>query len=503
MGRGALRSEEGTARVHEQAKRIAGLVGACGALVAMAAVVAGGAGAALATTAAIVYQSDQAIPGAPAVSHIFVMNTDGQGAPVTKGAANDLDPAWSPDGTRIAFARLDGPDNYNIYVMNADGSGVTRLTAEPRSDRYPAWSPDGSKIAFRGYPPSGSGTQIFTMNPDGSGQAAVPNSAGGDQPSWAPDGKRIAYTLTYQKTDPATGAPLTNPDGTPVTDDDIAVINTDGSGLVNLTNNPSTSDRYPSWSPTNADLILFRRLDPSGAGRELFSITVGSHTVTNLSSNLRVGRAAAWSPDGKNIVFVSYRDPEKDLEIWLSSFDGTTIKPRQLTNNAVTDDEPKWANVPVTQAPVPPSSGGTTGTTNVPPPSTAGGGSITVGGGTTVTGGRALALTLIVPRRERLGRRRALTAFARCSESCTVTMKAAWKRGSGRRARAFRLFKSKHTARANARKTFRLRIPARTLRAIRSGLRHHRRVVFVITATASNSSGEFTPAAARRLRLRR
>ena len=76
------------------------------------------------------------------------MNADGSGvARLTDSEATDADPAWSPDGRRIAFAS-DRDGGSNIYVMNADGSGVARLTDSSAGDYGPAWSPDGRRIAF-------------------------------------------------------------------------------------------------------------------------------------------------------------------------------------------------------------------------------------------------------------------------------------------------------------------------------------------------------------------
>ena len=77
------------------------------------------------------------------------MNADGSGPTrLTNNAAADVEPAWSPDGSRIAFASTrDG--NFEIYVMNADGSNQTRLTNNAAADDQPAWSPDGTRIAFK------------------------------------------------------------------------------------------------------------------------------------------------------------------------------------------------------------------------------------------------------------------------------------------------------------------------------------------------------------------
>src|SRR4051794_411969 len=79
---------------------------------------------------------------------IYSVNPDGTGATrLTTNAAQDLEPAWSPDGSEIGFVSLrDG--NYEIYTMNADGTSQTRITTNPAADVQPAWSPDGTKIVF-------------------------------------------------------------------------------------------------------------------------------------------------------------------------------------------------------------------------------------------------------------------------------------------------------------------------------------------------------------------
>jgi sugar lactone lactonase YvrE len=467
----------------------------CGAFGA-AAIGADSAGAASTLTGAIVYTSNAPIPGLNSNPfHIFLMNTDGQGAALTKGGNDDVDPAISPDGTKVAFARQDGVNNYNIWVMNVDGSGQTRLTTEPRDDRYPAWSPDGTKIAYRGYPAATGGAELFTMNPDGSNQTPVKNTFGGDQPAWSPDGKQLVYLQTVQTgTDPTTGAPIN--------DDEIFKINLDGSFKTNLTNSPSTSDRYPAWFP-NSNTIAFRRLDPSGQGRELYTVSPNGGAVTNLTPVLGAGRAASWSPDGKNLVFVSSRTG--NLEIWLASLDGKTIPPRQLTHNTFLDDEPRWGNVPVAAAPVPPSSGGTSGTTTTPVSgaSTSGGTTVTVGGGTVAGGKKALALTLIVAKKQRLrGKKRdRIFAYARCNTRCALTASAVGKRAHVRK--SLKLFKTRRAAAANRRVRLSLRLPTKALKAIRKALKRHQKVTVTIKVTARSADGQTTPAAVRKTTLRR
>ena len=153
---------------------------------------------------------------------IYVMNAaDGGGlVHLPPGRA----PAWSPDGSKIAFTRY-GANASDIYVMNADGSGIVQLTNTPGNDDHPAWSPDGAKIAFSKY------STIYVMNAtDGSGLVRL-TTGWDDDPTWSPDGSQIAFT---RRTD----------DG----NSDIYVMNaSDGSGIGRLTTDPAF-DGEASWA---------------------------------------------------------------------------------------------------------------------------------------------------------------------------------------------------------------------------------------------------------------
>lgn len=132
---------------------------------------------------------------------IHVIGVDGRGETQLTDAdtpthgifSYDDQAAWSPDGTRIAFiSNRDVDLDYEIWVMNADGSAPVRLTRtrELELDKAPAWSPDGSLLAFsRG---RGDRTAIWTMRPDGNAARRLRTRA--DEPAWSPDGRRIAYT---------------------------------------------------------------------------------------------------------------------------------------------------------------------------------------------------------------------------------------------------------------------------------------------------------------------
>ena len=148
-----------------------------------------------------------------------------------------------PPSGRIAFtSNRDDPDLNdderveNIYVMNADGSGVTRLTADRASNNNPSWSPDGKRIAFTSF--RDGYRAIYVMNVDGSGVTPLINDRElrGGGPSWSPDGRRIAFDAYWS-----------NPDAS---DDEggwsIYVMNADGSGVTRLTNNRGLNGA-PSW----------------------------------------------------------------------------------------------------------------------------------------------------------------------------------------------------------------------------------------------------------------
>lgn len=130
--------------------------------------------------------------------------------------------------TKIAFvSNRDG--NCEIYIMNADGSDMIRLTNRPAPDTYPCWSPDGRRIVFESKRDGDS--EIYVMNADGTEQIKLTNNPRVDgYPSWSPEGKKIAF-MSYRNGN-----------------DEICVMNADGSERRNISNNPA-DDFEPSWSP--------------------------------------------------------------------------------------------------------------------------------------------------------------------------------------------------------------------------------------------------------------
>ena len=118
--------------------------------------------------------------------------------PIITGGINTYG-SWSPDMRQIAFRKIIGEENSEVYVANHDGSNPRNVTNNPFFDGWPAWSPDGKRIAFASNR-RGHGYQIFVMNADGSNPQLVANTEGrGTAPRWSPDGKVIYFTNCVEK----------------------------------------------------------------------------------------------------------------------------------------------------------------------------------------------------------------------------------------------------------------------------------------------------------------
>jgi dipeptidyl aminopeptidase/acylaminoacyl peptidase len=247
------------------------------------------------------------------------MNPDGHlQRPLTANGVSDIGPEWSPAGTKIAFTS--GPP-YDIFVMNADGTGRTNLTQMFGPDEAgPAWSPDGTKIAFTRNDSDRIG--LWVMNADGSAQVQLTTGPRDVSPAWSPDSTLIAFSRA--------GA--------------LYTISPTGTGMTPLTTPPPGGrDDAPDWAP-HGSTIAFDRYAPNGSGSISSIWTMNADGTGQQQIGAARSASPAWSPDGKLIAFSqASQNTLLPPQINVMNADGTGV--RALTHYPEDGTEPDWRPV--------------------------------------------------------------------------------------------------------------------------------------------------------------
>jgi Tol biopolymer transport system component len=309
-------------------------------------------------------------------NEIYAIEGDGRPTRLTDNDADDRAPAWSPDGTRLAFLRREG-QAFFVYIMNSDGTEARRVTQPGPGDVVAgkvsgetmwfsrlSWFPDSSRIAFGGRevglpcPAEGCPYQdldIFSVGIDESDLVNLTDTNATDEkdPSLAPDDDTIVFVRTLrQEGDPPPPGRIPQ----------LYIMDPDAPGVGRLTDLPGSAVN-PAWSPDgtriafegdgdiyvmNADATGLRRLavlPPPDAGNAAPHPSYGNYEPS-------------WSPDGTKIVFASDRDGDRDLYVMPAT--GTEDQAVRLTDSPAEEYEPAWEPSPnegdATPSPLAPSS---------------------------------------------------------------------------------------------------------------------------------------------------
>jgi Tol biopolymer transport system component len=271
---------------------------------------------------------------------IYSMNPDGTGltnlTSESSTSVGEGSPAWSPDGTKIAFSSTlnsKSPLNsYDIYIMDADGSNPRKLTNNEYE--YPllvgSWSPDGTKIVYDCMRIGWKGYEICRVDSDGSNHIRLTNSGYSEDPVWSPNGAKIAYSqIAYYG--PSGGIHTMNPDGSNQT---LAIAGGD----------------EPDWSPDGTK-IVYSRIPPGQSHSDIFVANADGSNPVNLTasiSNTSDENVPAWSPDGTKIAFSSNlgKESETYYEIYVIDVNGHNLK--RLTHKPGVNWGPDWQPLPGT-----------------------------------------------------------------------------------------------------------------------------------------------------------
>jgi TolB protein len=239
---------------------------------------------------------------------IYSMDDDGNSViQLTSTIDVEVDASWAPDGKRVLYAAAPyGTSDFAIWVMNADGTGNTRLT-NPNSDQQDLEPRAvGKRIVFRRADPA-TGYALWIMNEDGSDLTQLTSGPVDLYPAPSPGGKLVAF----------------------IRNNDVYVIDVETRAVTNLTSSPER-EGTPAWSPGGKQIAFSRGISTSPYGDLYVMNADGTGTTQLIDTPFESEFGPRWSPDGKRIAFSATRDGR--LSIWVMNADGTALNDLSRTH---------------------------------------------------------------------------------------------------------------------------------------------------------------------------
>lgn len=253
---------------------------------------------------------------------IYVLDiTTGEALPIVTSPERDIDPVWSPTGERLAFASAqNNPNELDIFLVNADGSGLEQLTFVDGFEVNPAWSPDGRTLAYHGNQTGDFEIYLYDLE-SGTTTNITNNPAADYQADWSPDGQQIVFASQRSG------------------NSEIWLMKRDGSELRQLTNWSTSNQWHPRWSPDGQTIIFVSDRDETGGA--VYAVLVRGGEPVRLTPPGLVAIDPTWIGGGEAIVFSGPAQGEDLYDLWVMTLSNHT--PQLLWPGLGSDLYPAWA----------------------------------------------------------------------------------------------------------------------------------------------------------------
>ncbi len=254
-----------------------------------------------------------------ATKEIYISDYDGENQRrFTVNRSLNINPAWSPDSSSLAYVSFRRGRGGNIFISNLRAGTLEDFTKDLGENWLPAWSPDGTRVAFASTRDGAGNTEIYVANRDGSNiHRLTQHPAADTSPTWSPSGTQIAF--------------VSDRSGSP----QLYIIGADGTGLTKLQIGESYVDR-PTWSPPPYNEIAFAAR--TGAGFDVKVFDFASGQIHALTFGEGTNESPAWSPNGRHLAFASKRAGK--WQIFTVGRDGKNV--RQITRSG-NNYQPAWS----------------------------------------------------------------------------------------------------------------------------------------------------------------